>query len=311
MDAKTWARVKDIFSAIVDLDEDGRRKFLDDNCNGDMEIRSEVEALLRSNDEDQAFIENPAFSVSDAIDSDVEPSTNKLIGHYRVVREIGRGGMGTVFLATRDDGEFQQDVAIKVVSSAFLGRESLRRFRQERQILARLNHPNIAHLFDGGVTDEGLPYLVMEYVDGDPIIEYADVNELSTDERLKIFLKICRALAYAHGNLIVHRDIKPSNIFVTVDGEPKLLDFGLAKILDIESDDVKTASNFRALTPAYASPEQIRGEPPNTSSDIYSLGVVLYELLTGTRPYSYDSARLEKMMQIVSGSGPLPPSEAL
>jgi len=151
----------------------------------------------------------------------------------------------------------------------------------------------------------------MEYVDGDPIIRYADKHDLSTNGRLKIFLKICRALAYAHGNLIVHRDIKPSNIFVTSEGEPKLLDFGLAKILDLESDDVKTASSFRALTPAYASPEQIRGEPPNTSSDIYSLGVVLYELLTGTRPYSFDSERLEKMIQIASGSGPLPPSEAL
>ena len=233
-----------------------------------------------------------------------------MIGHYRVVREIGRGGMGTVFLAKRDDGEFQQEVAIKVVSSAFLGRESLRRFRQERQILAGLNHPNIARLLDGGVTDDGLPFLVMEYVAGDPLTEYADKQSLSIDSRLRLFLRICRAFSYAHGNLIVHRDIKPSNILVTSDGEPKLLDFGLAKIIDIEKDEVRTATNFRALTPAYASPEQLRGDAITTASDIYSLGVVLYELLTGTRPFAHESVTFEKMIQLVSNSDPIKPSDA-
>jgi len=309
MDADRWAKVKDIFSRTVDLAPDDRHKKLDEACNGDAEIRQQVEDLLRSNDEVEGFIEEPAFTVADALPSESEPTANKLIGHYRVVREIGRGGMGTVFLATRDDGEFQQEVAIKVVSSAFLGRESLRRFRQERQILAGLNHPNIARLLDGGVTDDDLPYLVMEYVAGDTLIEYADRNSLSVGERLSLFTKVCRAVAYAHGSLIVHRDIKPSNIIVPADGEPKLLDFGLAKMLDIDNGDV-TATNFRALTPAYASPEQIRGEPITTASDIYSLGVVLYELLTGTRPFDHDSITFEKIIEIVSGSEPRAPSEA-
>jgi|CXWL01.1.fsa_nt_gi non-specific serine/threonine protein kinase/serine/threonine-protein kinase len=308
MDAKTWAQIKEIFSHAVGLAEAERSAYLDQACIDDSELRREIEALLRSNDEVENFIEEPAFTVANALPTDDEPTVDKVIGHYRIVREIGRGGMGTVFLANRDDGEFQQEVAIKVVSSAFLGRESLDRFRQERQILAGLTHPNIAHLLDGGVTDDGLSYLVMEYVEGESLIKHADDHNLSIDERLQVFLKICRAFAYAHGNLIVHRDIKPSNILVTPDGEPKLLDFGLAKILDIEKDHILTASNFRALTPAYASPEQIRGETITTASDIYSLGVVLYELLSGSRPFNYDSLTFEKMIEIASGSEPEKPS---
>lgn len=288
MDAETWARVKEIFSEVIELDPDLREKRLAEACGDDLQLRTEVEALLRSNDEVEGFIEEPAFAIADAIPPDIEPSANKQIGHYRIVREIGRGGMGTVFLATRDDGEFQQEVAIKIVSSAFLGRENLRRFRQERQILAELSHPNIARLLDGGVTDDGLPFLVMEYVEGEPLVEFAEKRSLTVEERLRLFQQICRAVAYAHAKLIVHRDIKPSNILVTSDGEIKLLDFGLAKFLDIESGDI-TATNFRALTPAYASPEQIRGQPLTTSSDVFSLGVVLYELLTGSRPFNYES----------------------
>ncbi len=308
MNASTWAQVKDIFSHVVGLDAVEQRAFLDENCNGDAGLRQEVEALLRSNNEAENFIEEPAFTVADALPADPEPTIDKVIGHYRIVREIGRGGMGTVFLAKRDDGEFQQEVAIKVVSSAFLGRESLDRFRQERQILAGLTHPNIARLLDGGVTDDGLPYLVMEYVEGESLIDHAEAQNLSIDERLRVFLKICRAFAYAHANLIVHRDIKPSNIFVTPDGEPKLLDFGLAKITDIENDNLRTATTFRALTPAYASPEQLSGEPITTASDIYSLGVVLYELLTGSRPFNSESVPFEKMIQIVSTLEPEKPS---
>lgn len=311
MDAKTWAQVKEIFSQVVGLDKALRSSHLDEICAGDAELRREVEELLSSNDEVENFIEDPAFTVSDALPPGTEPIVDKVIGHYRIVREIGRGGMGTVFLAERDDGEFQQEVAIKVVSSAFLGSESLVRFRQERQILAVLTHPNIAHLLDGGVTDDGLPFFVMEYVEGESLIKHADRQNLTINDRLRIFLKICRAFAYAHANLIVHRDVKPSNILVTPDGEPKLLDFGLAKILDIEKDYVRTASNFRALTPAYASPEQIRGDQITTASDIYSLGVVLYELLTGSRPFNYDSLTFEKMMEIASGSEPVLPSVAI
>ncbi len=308
MDVKLWGRVKDIFAETVDLDEASRGMRLEVLCAGDGELRREVEKLLKSNDQVENFIEEPAFCVSSVVPNDDEAAAGKVLGHYRIVREIGRGGMGTVFLATRDDGEFQHEVAIKVVSSAFLGRESLRRFRQERQILAGLNHPGIARLLDGGVTDDGLPYLVMEYVEGDSLTSYVEKHNLSIEERLRIFLKICGAFAYAHGNLVVHRDIKPSNILVTSAGEPKLLDFGLAKILDIEDHGIRTATDFRALTPAYASPEQLRGDPVTTASDIFSLGVVLYELLTGSRPFHSDSVPLEKMVQIVSSSEPAKPS---
>lgn len=307
MDKETWAKVKDIFSEVIALDPEVRDLRLDEICEGDSEVRSEVEALISSNDEVENFIEEPAFAIPDAIPPDIEPSANKQIGNYRIVREIGRGGMGTVFLATRDDGEFHQQVAIKIVSSAFLGRENLRRFRQERQILAELNHPNIARLLDGGVTDDGLPYLVMEYVEGEPLVEFAEKRSLTVDERLRVFQQICRAVAYAHAKLIVHRDIKPSNILVNAEGNIKLLDFGLAKFLDIESGDI-TATNFRALTPAYASPEQLRGDPITTASDIYSLGVVLYELLTGSRPFDHASMTFEKMIELVSGSEPEKPS---
>ncbi len=308
MDANTWARVKDIFSGVVELSAEERGRSLDAICNGDRELREEVEALLSSNDKVEDFIEEPAFNLTDALTAESGPAAGKSIGKYRVIREIGRGGMGTVFLAARDDGEFQHEVAIKVVSSAFLGRESVERFRQERQILAHLSHPNIARLLDGGVTDEGLPYLVMEHVAGDTVTAYADRNGLSIDDCLRLFVKICRAFAYAHGNLIVHRDVKPQNILITTDGEPKLLDFGLAKILDIENIDTRTATNFRALTPAYASPEQLRGDAISTGSDIYSLGIVLYELLTGARPFNYGSANLEKMIELAAVSNAEKPS---
>ena len=246
MTPHTWEKVKDIFSMAVELETDERQKKLTEACAGDERLRAEVEALLRSNDENQDFIEEPAFKMPDAVPVS-EPVNGRWIGPYRVEKEIGRGGMGTVFLARREDGEFQQKVAIKIVSGSLAGRESLRRFRQERQILAGLNHPNIARLLDGGLTGDGVPYLVMECIDGDPLIEFVENHGLSLEDRLNLFLKICRALAYAHSNLIVHRDIKPSNILVDSDREPKLLDFGLAKILDIENDELKTATNFRAF----------------------------------------------------------------
>lgn len=300
--------MKEIFAAVVDLDDEARRAKLESMCAGDDGVRRQVDILLRSNGEAGNLLEQPAFKITDAVSMENEPTANKHIGNYRVIREIGRGGMGTVFLAARDDGHFSHQAAIKVVSSAFLGRESLDRFRRERQILAGLNHPNIARLLDGGVTAEGLPYLVMEYVEGDTLVEHAERHALDIDDRLRLFVKICRAFAYAHGNLVVHRDIKPSNIVVTADGEPKLLDFGLAKFLDIDSDGIRTATNFRALTPAYASPEQVRGETITTASDIYSLGVVLYELLTGSRPFETRSSSLGTMARVRLTAPPDKPS---
>lgn len=307
MDSKTWEKVKEYFDQAIALLGDERAAYLNAACGGDAELRSQVEALLRSNEKMSDFIESPVFSISEALPGS-EPLVGRVIGHYRVIREIGRGGMGTVFLADRADGEFQQQVAIKLVSSAFLGKDSVERFRRERQILAGLNHPNIARLLDGGVTDDRIPYLVMEYIEGETLIKHADSRNLSVADRLSLFLKICHSFAYAHSNLVVHRDVKPSNIIVTYDNEPKLLDFGLAKIMDIDRDGSRTATNFRALTPAYASPEQIKGDVITTASDIYSLGVVLYELLTGSRPFNYDSVTFEQMVEIASGSEPEKPS---
>jgi serine/threonine-protein kinase len=311
MDGERWTRVKEVFSSVVDLDAAGRECLLDDLCGTDDELRREVLALLASNDEVEDFIEQPAFAAPGALESEIDLSSNRRLGPYRIVREIGRGGMGTVFLARRDDGEFQQEAAIKVVSSAFLGKESLRRFRLERQILAGLNHPNIARLLDGGVTDDGLPFLVMEFVDGRPLLDHAEANNLTIAARLGLFMKVCEAVAYAHRNLVVHRDLKPSNVLITPAGEPKLLDFGLAKMLDLDKDAEQTKSHFRALTPAYASPEHLRGERVTTASDIYSLGVMLYELLTGLRPYEPDPLTIEKIASRVSVPEPVRPSSRL
>src|SRR5690349_193779 len=209
------------------------------------------------------------------------------IGPYRVLRRIGQGGMGAVYLAERDD-EFRQQVAIKLVKRGMDSEFVLRRFRNERQILAALNHPNIARLLDGGTTTDGRPYFVMEYIEGKPITEYADQQRLSTAERLQLFQEVCAAVHYAHQNLVIHRDIKPSNILVTADGTPKLLDFGIAKLLnpDLAAHTLEaTAVAIRLMTPEYASPEQVKGEAITTASDVYSLGVLLYELLTGHCPY--------------------------
>jgi serine/threonine-protein kinase len=213
--------------------------------------------------------------------------------------------MGAVYLAERADGQFDRRVAIKFARQTIADSEVVRRFREERQILARLQHPNIAGLLDGGLTAEGQPYLVMEYIEGLPVTDHCAGNNLSLRDRLKLFLKICRGLGYAHRNLIIHRDIKPSNILVTPDNEPKLLDFGLAKL---EDADENTRTVFRALTPAYASPEQLAGSTVNTASDIYSLGIVLYEMLTGARPFETDGKSLEEVLRTVTQTEPPPPS---
>ncbi len=256
------------------------------------------------------FLENSVspYTVEILSESDTDIS-GKLFGHYKIIREIGRGGMGAVFFAERADGEFEQQVALKIVRQTIIDSDTKNQFRRERQILASLNHPNIAKLLDGGVSVQGEPFLAMEYIEGATLIDYAENKNLSIDERLKLFLKIASAIAFAHRNLIVHRDIKPSNILITDGGEPKLLDFGLAKILDFGPDDAQTASAFRAMTPAYASPEQMRGDTVTTASDIYSLGVVLYELLTGSRPFEWQNSNsFEAIVHQISTSEPTRPS---
>jgi serine/threonine protein kinase len=217
----------------------------------------------------------------------------------RLLREIGRGGMGAVYLAERADGQFDKRVAIKLIKRGMDTEAIVRRFHYERQILASLNHPNIARLFDGGTTEDGLPYFVMEYIEGEPLLDYCKRKGLDVEARLKLFLPVCSAVQHAHNNLIVHRDLKPSNILVTGDGDVKLLDFGIAKLLNANDASLSTLLGQRPMTPDYASPEQARGEQITTASDVYSLGVALYELLTGRRPYSLSELALPEAVRVI------------
>src|SRR5215207_2999627 len=236
------------------------------------------------------------------------------IGAYRLEEEVGRGGMGVVYRASRVDGEFDQTVAIKLIKRGMDTDMILKRFRRERQITAALNHPNIAYFFGGGSTDDGLPYFVMEFIVGRPLYKYCDENRLTLKDRLAVFRQICWAVQAAHDIQVIHRDLKPSNIMVTAAGKPKLLDFGIAKALDPElmsTEDVPTATQLRAMTPEYASPEQINGEPVGPASDIYSLGVILYELLTGHRPYRLRRKIADEVARVIREEEPTNPSGSL
>lgn len=310
MKSKEWQEIKDVFAAAFDLSEDARAAFLKE-CRED--LRLEVEKLFAANDEAKDFIAEPALVEMGVIDArHTDPYIGKQIDSYKILSEIGQGGMGTVYLASRADESFDKKVAVKLIKRGMDTNAVLKRFVMERQILANLENPFIATLLDGGSTTDGLPYLVMEYVEGEPITKFCDSHRFSTEERLELFQKVCSAISYAHQNLVVHRDIKPSNILVTKDGTPKLLDFGIAKLLHPDwSLDTReaTATMFRVMTPEYASPEQIRGLPITTASDVYSLGVVLYELLTGERPYKIESRWPEEVAQIVLTAEPLKPSE--
>ena len=315
--ATTWTRVGELFDAAADLGDDERGRFLDKECGDDIELRRRVEALLIAD----AQVGN-AGDITHAIGAGIDAllhspapaQAGTRIGAFTVIEVLGRGGMGVVFLAERDDKEIQQRVAIKVVSGIALGPEAIRRFRSERQILARLEHPYIAHLIDGGETAEGVPFLVMEYVEGQPILSHCADVSLDFDGRLNLFLKICEALQFAHQNLIVHRDIKPSNIMVTRDGFPKLLDFGIAKIIDPQEfgqQTVMTQVGQRVCTPDHAAPEQLEGKAVTTATDVYCLGMLLYQLLTGRRPYTLALGRRMNINSQIGDLTPPAPSDAL
>ena len=279
-----WQKIEELFSAALEVAPGEREKFLDEASAGTPDLRREVESLLACESRAGGFLDAPALALSADFFDDKragERRAGQTLGRYRIIREVGRGGMGAVFLAERSDGEFQQQVALKVVHRSFADSELRRRFRQERQILATLNHPNIARLLDGGVSADGEPFLAMEYVEGVRVDEYCDARGLTTRARLRLFLAVCRGVSYAHRHLVVHRDIKPSNILVTADGTPKLLDFGIAKLLDPEQAGEQTRTELRAFTPDYAAPEQVAGGQVTTASDVYSLGVLLQDLLRG------------------------------
>ncbi|MBI5470732.1 MAG: serine/threonine protein kinase [Ignavibacteriae bacterium] len=322
MTPKRWQQVKELFTSAKDLSADERERFLDAHIAGDAELRSEVESLLASYSEgdDEAGFAPTQFWMAD--DSSL---LGKNIGAYTIVREIARGGMGVVYEGRRET-EFKQRVAIKLIRSGLGTEDTVRRFHAERSALARLNHPNIAKLLDGGSLPDarllnessrrpdgqGTPYFVMEYVDGIPIDAYCDEKKLSIHDRLQLYRTVCAAVQYAHQNLIVHRDLKPGNIFATPTGV-KLLDFGIAKLLspDMSDDMTQTQNMQRFFTPEYASPEQILGAPVTTSSDIYSLGVLLYKLLTGQRPYQIKTATPRDLEQAILENEPTKPSSVV
>jgi serine/threonine protein kinase len=314
MNAETWQQLKTCFHAALELAPEDRTAFLIQACNGDDELRDRVEKLLVSHDNAGSFLAAPAIIdagvISPVAETECGGHSDRIgqrIGPYEILREIGHGGMGTVFLAVRADDQYRKEVAVKIVNKGMDTDTILRRFVMERQILANLEHPNIARLLDGGTTADGLPYFVMEHVEGETIIHYCDQHRLHTLERLQLFRQVCSAVQFAHQNLIVHRDLKPSNILVTADGTPKLLDFGIAKLLGSDLPEV-TATVSRLLTPEYASPEQLRGLPMTTTSDVYSLGVVLYELLTGHRPFNFESRSPEEVARLITAGEPIKPS---
>ena len=284
-----WLRIQQVLDAALDAATGDREALLDEACAGDDELRAEVARLLDCCDQAPEFLEEPAAEfagplLAGAAAADV--TVGEQIGAYRIVAEAGRGGMGTVHLAERSDDQYRKRVALKVVGRSLDRTHAVRRFLEERQILASMEHPDIARLLDGGVTDDGLPWFVMEYVEGTPIDRYCDEHGLSVRDRLRLFCRICDAVQYAHRNLVIHRDLKPSNILVTADGDVKLLDFGIARLLSSEGDTARTVTMLHPLTPEYASPEQVRGAATTTATDVYSLGVLLFRLLTGLSPYS-------------------------
>ncbi len=303
-----WDRLQELFYAALALSAEERVQFLDRECADDPALRAEVESLIGFSGKSLQELRQP---VDQAAQKLAASEAEQQIGPYRLIRPIGEGGMGQVFLARRADHLYEQEVAIKLMHASLKQAHSmLSRFSAERQILANLNHPNIARLLDAGLTPDGVPYLVMEYIDGVRIHEYCRVNKLSPKDILKLFLPVCSAVEYAHKSLVVHRDIKPANILVTPGGVPKLLDFGIAKLLDPEGEDALTITGERMMTPEYASPEQVRGDHVTTSTDVYALGVLLYELLTGKRPFRLESKNPLKVVQVICEQQPQPPSLA-
>lgn len=317
MTPERYQQVKQIYQQAVDRPLTGRADWLTEVCGSDEALRAEVEMLLGESAETVPLLETPP-PLPDFPRLPKRIAADQLIGQrigpYKILREIGQGGMGAVYLAERADEQFRKRVALKVVKRGMDTEDILSRFRHERQILASLDHPNIARLLDGGTTEDGLPYFVMEFIEGQPIDLFCSTHKLSTIERLRLFRIVCSAVHYAHQNLVVHRDLKPSNILVTAGGTVKLLDFGIAKILNPDlfpGEVLPTKTWERPMTPAYASPEQVRGHAITTASDVYSLAVILYELLSGQRPYQFKGYAPHEIAKVVCETEPDKPSTAV
>ncbi len=306
MEPLDWRELQSIFQQAVALPQEDRKEFLDRVCDGNLDLRNEIEALLIA-DQSQELVDSPLKLDMANLDSKLVGS---VIDDWKIIRQIGVGGMGTVFLAHRHTTDFQQSAALKLVKKGMDSEAVVQRFQQERKILASLNHKNIAKLLDGGMTQDGRPYFVMEHVDGLPITQYCDQHRLNISQRLNLFRAVCSAVHHAHKNLIVHRDLKPSNIIVTGSGDLKLLDFGIAKLLDDSENQQFTRTGMQLHTPAYASPEQLINDPITTASDIYALGILFYELLTGRRPFEIKRSEQEFRELVLTGQ-PVKPSDAV
>ncbi|MGH9409422.1 MAG: serine/threonine-protein kinase, partial [Vicinamibacterales bacterium] len=300
----SWPRVKAVAAAALDLEPDRRRAFIEETCGHDSRLCEEVLALLESADAAAGLFETPA-----GVADQVETAAPSHLGPYRIVRELASGGMGSVYLAERDDGQFHQRVAIKIVRGGFASAFLMERFREERRILASLEHPNIARLLDGGTTADGLPYVVMEFIEGEPIDRFCVRRAVLLNERLAIVRQVCAAVQYAHQHLVIHRDIKPGNILVADDGTPKLLDFGIAKLLDADTGtEVSPQMTLRVMNPESASPEQVLGQPVTVAADVYALGVLLYRLLTDESPYRGALQNEADLVRVVCEQTPQSPS---
>jgi len=316
VDPARWQKIKDTFAAALELDAGAQPAFLAQACAGDADLLNEVQTLLRAHTNSGDFIERPALEgvLGHELGFGRRSWIGRRAGVYRIVAEIGSGGMGEVYRAVRDDDEYQKEVAVKVLRSGFDTHSLLKRFKVEKQILATLDHPNIAKLLDGGNTEEGLPFLVMDYIEGSPIDAYCATHRLRIRRRLDLFLALCRAVQHVHQHLMIHGDLKCSNVLVKDDGTVKLLDFGIARLLTpaapASTIDAAPTTLF-ALTPDYASPEQIRGGLITTASDVYSLGVMLFRLLTGRLPYRLPHGAAYQLAAQICEVEPPPPSSVL
>ena len=311
---KDWRRIEAILGSALELEPEEREAHIQKACGEDAEVLREVQSLLASHNEAASTFLGRPVPLPDDLNLPSPPASGEAVGAYRLLEKLGEGGMGTVYRGERADGAFEREVAIKVLRGGMHGVEASQRFELERQILASLDHPGIARLLDGGTTPAGAPFVVMELIDGEPIDQYCDRLGLSVAARVDLFLEVLAAVASAHRNLVVHRDLKPSNVFVDQQGHVKLLDFGIAKMLDPEEmgeTGEMTASWQRMLTRNYSSPEQVRGERITVATDVYLLGILLYKLLSGCLPHSFSSQSLAEVEAALTGNPPKPPSRAL